>query len=50
MILRRKFALYADVERGRYPIWQSLDLDGFVPGSGIIFGTVTVAMGPTILE
>jgi len=34
-------ALYADPERGRYPIWQSLDVDGFLPGSGIIFVTVT---------
>ncbi|KAF8269637.1 amine oxidase [Lactarius quietus] len=36
-----EFALYADNERGRYPIWQSLDLDGFMPGSGVIFATVT---------
>ncbi|KAF8263148.1 amine oxidase [Lactarius quietus] len=36
-----QFAVYADNERGRYPIWQSLDLDDFVPGSGVIFATVT---------
>ncbi|KAH9056464.1 amine oxidase [Lactarius vividus] len=36
-----EFALYADSERGRYPIWQSLDIDGFLPGSGVIFTTVT---------
>ncbi|KAJ7614908.1 amine oxidase [Roridomyces roridus] len=36
-----QFALYADKVRGRYPVWQSLDLDGFLPGSGIIFATVT---------
>ncbi|KAG6873006.1 hypothetical protein C0995_004138 [Termitomyces sp. Mi166 len=36
-----EFALYADSERGRYPIWQSLDKKGFLPGSGIIFVTVT---------
>jgi len=36
-----EFALYADGERGRYPIWQSIDLDGFMPGSGVIFVTVT---------
>ncbi|KAI9461926.1 amine oxidase [Lactarius psammicola] len=36
-----QFGVYADSERGRYPIWQSLDLDGFVPGSGVIFATVT---------
>ncbi|KAJ7617861.1 amine oxidase [Roridomyces roridus] len=36
-----QFALYADKERGRYPVWQSLDLEGFLPGSGILFATVT---------
>ncbi|KAG6890524.1 hypothetical protein C0995_007724 [Termitomyces sp. Mi166 len=36
-----QFALYADSERGRYPVWQSLDMEGFLPGSGIIFVTVT---------
>ncbi|KAI0253801.1 amine oxidase [Lactifluus subvellereus] len=36
-----EFALYADRERGWYPVWQSLDLDGFFPGSGILFVTVT---------
>ncbi|KAJ6589044.1 hypothetical protein B0H19DRAFT_1226703 [Mycena capillaripes] len=36
-----QFALYADRERGRYPVWQGLDLEGFLPGSGIIFATVT---------
>ncbi|KAG6888936.1 hypothetical protein C0992_007049 [Termitomyces sp. T32_za158] len=35
------FGLYADSERGRYPVWQSLDKEGFMPGSGIIFVTVT---------
>lgn len=35
-------ALYADPERGRYPVWQSLDHENFLPGSGIIFVTVTV--------
>ncbi|KAF8064162.1 amine oxidase [Lyophyllum atratum] len=34
-------ALYADPERGRYPVWQSLDHEKFLPGSGIIFVTVT---------
>jgi|SRR6266404_8026785 len=33
-ILLSKFPLYADSERGRYPVWESLDLDGFAPGSG----------------
>ncbi|OBZ74427.1 Polyamine oxidase [Grifola frondosa] len=33
--------LYADKERGRYPVWQSLDYENFLPGSGIIFVTVT---------
>ncbi|KAJ7126814.1 amine oxidase [Mycena epipterygia] len=36
-----QFALYADEERGRYPVWQGLDLEDFLPGSGIIFATVT---------
>lgn len=36
-------ALYADYERGRYPVWQSLDHPDFLPGSGIIFVTVTVS-------
>jgi len=35
-------AIYADSERGRYPIWQSLDHPKFFPGSGIVFVTVTV--------
>ena len=35
-------ALYADKERGRYPVWQSLDHEDFFPGSGIVFVTVTV--------
>ncbi|KAI0032339.1 amine oxidase, partial [Vararia minispora EC-137] len=36
-----EFALYADPERGRYPVWQGLDLEGFFPGSGLLFVTVT---------
>ncbi|KAF7361326.1 Amine oxidase [Mycena sanguinolenta] len=36
-----QFALYADRERGRYPVWQGLDLENFMPGSGIVFATVT---------
>ncbi len=39
-----QFALYADTERGRYPVWQGLDIDGFFPGSGVIFVTVTVTI------
>ncbi len=34
--------LYADLERGKYPVWQSLDHKDFLPGSGILFVTVTV--------
>ncbi|KAI6146040.1 hypothetical protein BKA82DRAFT_1008577 [Pisolithus tinctorius] len=33
--------LYADQQKGRYPIWESLDLPDVFPGSGIIFVTVT---------
>ncbi|EMD32755.1 hypothetical protein CERSUDRAFT_108584 [Gelatoporia subvermispora B] len=36
-----EMALYADYERGRYPVWQSLDHKDFLPGSGILFVTVT---------
>lgn len=36
-----QFFLYADpYVRGYFPIWQSLDGPGFLPGSGIIFVTV----------
>ncbi|KAL9050875.1 MAG: hypothetical protein Q9206_004919 [Seirophora lacunosa] len=36
-----QFFLYADPhQRGYYPIFQSLDGEGFLPGSGIIFVTV----------
>jgi len=33
--------LYAAKQRGKYPVWQSLDHVGFFPGSGVIFVTVT---------
>ncbi|KAF9238348.1 hypothetical protein BU15DRAFT_47713 [Melanogaster broomeanus] len=36
-----EMALYADQQRGKYPVWQSLDHVGFFPGSGIMFVTVT---------
>ncbi|KAK7041761.1 hypothetical protein VNI00_009050 [Paramarasmius palmivorus] len=36
-----EMGLYADPERGRYTIWQSLDHVDFLPGSKIIFVTVT---------
>ncbi|KAL8721307.1 MAG: hypothetical protein Q9225_001967 [Loekoesia sp. 1 TL-2023] len=36
-----QFLLYADPhERGYYPVFQSLDGEGFLPGSGILFVTV----------
>lgn len=36
-----QFFLYADpIERGYYPVFQSLDTPGFLEGSGIIFVTV----------
>jgi polyamine oxidase len=40
--------LYADLERGKYPVWESLDTPDFYPGSGIIFATVTVS--PRIMD
>jgi polyamine oxidase len=37
-----EFFLYADpIQRGWYPIWQSLDKEGFFPGSHAMFVTVT---------
>ncbi|KAG1856040.1 hypothetical protein DFJ58DRAFT_702647 [Suillus subalutaceus] len=36
-----EMAVYADKQRGRYPIWQSLDHVKFFPGSGLVFVTVT---------
>ncbi|KAG1727755.1 uncharacterized protein EDB91DRAFT_1228660 [Suillus paluster] len=36
-----EMAVYADKERGRYPIWQNLDHVNFFPGSGLVFVTVT---------
>ncbi|CAL1696662.1 unnamed protein product [Somion occarium] len=36
-----EMGLYADRERGRYAVWQSLDHDDFFPGSRLIFVTVT---------
>ena len=38
-----QMALYADSDRGRYPIWQSLDHPNFFHGSRIIFVTITVS-------
>ncbi|PSR86941.1 hypothetical protein PHLCEN_2v5289 [Hermanssonia centrifuga] len=40
--------LYADRERGRYPIWESLDHPNYFPGSGILFCTVTGAFSRRI--
>ena len=37
-----QFFIYADpTNRGYWPVWQSLTPDGFLPGSNIIFGTMT---------
>ncbi|KAL9071741.1 MAG: hypothetical protein Q9161_004005 [Pseudevernia consocians] len=35
-----EFFLYASPTRGYYPVWQSLDHQDFLPGSGILFVTV----------
>jgi polyamine oxidase len=36
-----QYFLYSDpIERGWYPVWQSLTAPGFLPGSGIFFVTV----------
>ncbi|KAI0087580.1 amine oxidase [Irpex rosettiformis] len=45
-----EIALYADRERGRYPIWQSLDDPDFFPGSGILLTTVTNAFSRRIVS
>ncbi|KZT05264.1 amine oxidase [Laetiporus sulphureus 93-53] len=36
-----QLGLYADTTRGRYPVWQNMNLTAFFPGSGVIFVTVT---------
>ncbi|PFH61355.1 hypothetical protein XA68_17604 [Ophiocordyceps unilateralis] len=38
----QQFMLYASpTTRGHYPVWQSLDVEGFMPGSHILFATAT---------
>ncbi|PHH71068.1 hypothetical protein CDD82_6765 [Ophiocordyceps australis] len=38
----KQYLLYASpTTRGYYPVWQSLSTEGFMPGSNIIFATVT---------
>ncbi|KAH9948514.1 amine oxidase [Amylocystis lapponica] len=36
-----QMGLYADPTRGVYPVWQSLDIVDFLPGSGVVFVTTT---------
>ncbi|KAF9814640.1 hypothetical protein IEO21_05003 [Rhodonia placenta] len=36
-----QMGLYADTTRGRYPVWQNMNLTNFFPGSGVVFVTVT---------
>ncbi|KAH7913158.1 amine oxidase [Hygrophoropsis aurantiaca] len=36
-----QMAIYADRLRGRFPVWQNFDIEGFLPGSGIIVATAT---------
>ncbi|PCH42764.1 amine oxidase [Wolfiporia cocos MD-104 SS10] len=43
-----EMALYADIERGRYPVWQNLDHPNLLPGSGILVVTVTGAFSKRI--
>ncbi|TCD69431.1 hypothetical protein EIP91_007556 [Steccherinum ochraceum] len=43
-----EMALYADRERGRYAVWQSLDHERYFPESGLIFVTVTGAFSKRI--
>lgn len=45
-----EFFLYASpIERGYYPLWQSLSLPNFLPGSGILFVTVWLYFSPHIV-
>ncbi len=38
----KQFFIYADpAQRGYYTLWQSLSVDGFLPGSNILFATLT---------
>lgn len=43
-----EMGLYADLQRGKYPVWQSLDHPDFFPGSGIISVTVTGDYSPYV--
>ena len=44
-----QFFLYADpATRGYYPLFQSLDSPGFLPGSGILFCTVVQDQAATV--
>ncbi|KAF2639236.1 amine oxidase [Massarina eburnea CBS 473.64] len=36
-----QFILHASPRQGYYPMFQNLDIEGFHPGSGILFATVT---------
>lgn len=45
-----QMALYADYERGRYPVWQTLDHPSFFPNSGILVVTVTVSPRQEVLR
>ncbi|KIN94123.1 hypothetical protein M404DRAFT_1008573 [Pisolithus tinctorius Marx 270] len=43
-----EMGLYADLQRGRFPVWQSLDHPDFFPGSGVISVTVTGDQSPYV--
>lgn len=43
-----EMGLYADLQRGKFPVWQSLDHPDFFPGSGIISVTVTGDYSPYV--
>ena len=42
--------LYAARQRGKYPVWQSLDHIKFFPSSGIILVTVTVSKSISVIH
>ena len=45
-----QYLLYADPQRGYYPVYQPLDIPGFLPGSGIFFATVVTDQSRVVEE
>lgn len=45
-----QYLLYAHPQRGYHPIFQPLDIPGFLPGSGIFFATVVTDQSRVVEE